>query len=306
MRGSIYRNGYQEYKNIYVCNSSLLNLFAVHFPDIVKSRQIGKISNEHFKHWDHDKLPNYINITSSISKHEWNEIDKLIPSNSKTYDLVSIGGPSAFLSNHIYRMNNYNYNHNSAHFYVSRHDSNFDGSAYYFHERDAFPVYINKVNRGPFCVFIDLFKRLRCLISKKQFIKYCEENAGFVKININWQNILQSPSIIYTIFLKNFVLMMKNVYFNGTDLNNCLLHAQQTPNVVHKFAKYYKIPFQDLLILHENKGSNNCMKEDINECKAIYVNIDKNYQGSKHFSWLNKKFGNIPFKILNNNEMEKY
>mmetsp|Transcript_35264 Transcript_35264/g.31112 ORF Transcript_35264/g.31112 Transcript_35264/m.31112 type:complete len:599 (+) Transcript_35264:107-1903(+) len=297
MRKEIYENGLAEYKNIYVCNSPLLGFMNNHFPKYMEHRHIGNINTDHFKHWD-DKEANLINIKSSVSKNEWNELNKLIKDNDKTYDFVSIGGPSAFLSNHEYIMNNNGGNKiRSSHFFLSRHDSNYDGSAYYYHERDAFPVYINKVNRGQFCVFIDLFKRFYCLLSKEKFINYCQTNEGFVKININWLNIFKKPSIIYTILYKNFYLMIKNLYSNGKDLNNCLLHAQQTPNVVKKFVNYYKdknLKFDDLLILN---------KENI---KAVYVNIDENYDCNKHFKWMNKKFGNIPFINFNKNEMIKY
>ena len=77
---------------------------------------------------------------------------------SEHLDALFIGGPSTMTGCLLYQLRYPE--HKVRHAFADRFDSNYDGSAYYYHQRDAAPVYINRVNRGPYCVYIDLRKRL--------------------------------------------------------------------------------------------------------------------------------------------------
>ena len=73
-------------------------------------------------------------------------------------ELLSVGGPSALAASILYKIRHPQ--KQVVYAVTNRYDSNHDGSAYYYHERDALPVYSNELNGGPYCVYIDLKKRI--------------------------------------------------------------------------------------------------------------------------------------------------
>ena len=109
------------------------------------------------------------------------------------------------------------------HVITDRRDSNFDGSAYYFHERDAMPLYVFKVNRGLYCIYTWFWKKWNH--NKLIDIINNDKYGTYVKINMNWQNIFKRPRILYSIFTLNFYLLIKNIYLWGKDVHNCCKHV---------------------------------------------------------------------------------
>ncbi|CAF4532340.1 unnamed protein product [Rotaria socialis] len=171
---------------------------------------------------------------------------------------------------------------NNEHVFADRFDSNYDGSAYYYHQRDAAPIYINRVNRGPYCVYIDLHKRF---ISPIKLAHHAETDRNHVKISLNWENI--KMRYIFTIFIPNFWHMVTDLWIKNkkkSKIAHVIQHACRSVPIVHAISASTGLPVETMLIHGENK--------------ANYVGFAGSTTDPKsHFTWLNK-FADIPFEEI--------
>ncbi|CAM4895626.1 unnamed protein product [Rotaria socialis] len=171
---------------------------------------------------------------------------------------------------------------NNEHVFADRFDSNYDGSAYYYHQRDAAPMYINRVNRGPYCVYIDLHKRLASSI---KLAHQAETDRHHVKISLNWENI--KLRYIFTIFIPNFWHMATDLWIKNkkkSKIAHVIQHACRSVPIEPAISASTGLPVETMLIHGENK--------------ANYVDFAGSTTDLKsHFTWLNK-FADIPFEEI--------
>jgi hypothetical protein len=265
---------------IYNGNPAMTNIFRQVFPELVKSRGITMLeqqdmNGELFSRWKEGSNDVTIELADDIdSKDPLKEKSTI---NETALDAIFIGGPSTLTACLLYQLRYPN--HRVQHFYASRWDSNYDGSAYYYHQRDAAPVYVNRVNRGPYCIYIDLYKRL---ISMEALANQAETDRHHVKISLNWTNL--KMRYIFTIFIPNFWHMLNDIWIKTkrkTKIAHVIEHACRSVPIVHAISKHTGAPVETMLI-HGNK-------------KANYVGLTGSTKNPKeHFAWLNQ-YAYIPF-----------
>jgi len=257
--------GNKELHRVWLAPDDVVKSFRTVFPEIVASRGITQLNENAFGLWD--KEPNTVAV----------ELDDDSIKADEKVEVMSVGGPAALAGAVLQKLR---YPNSQVVYGVThRHDSNHDGSAYYFHERDAFPVYINKVNRGPYCIYADLRKRL---IPKKQLLDESINNRHHVKISLNWFNI--RPSMLFGIFVPNFYHMMNDIYIKDpkkTLMRHTVEHAKKTHDIVSAVSAKTGVSKEAFLIQGQEK--------------ACYVGFEgASSTPDAHFTWLNK-YTEIPF-----------
>ncbi|CAF0995371.1 unnamed protein product [Adineta steineri] len=272
--------GNRELQHIYAAKPPIQNVFRQLFPELVKSRGITTIQHlDHdigvFQRWAEDNNEVTIQFAdqSEVCQHD-DEQDKVL---NKHLDALFIGGPSTMTACLLYQLGYPE--HRVQHVFADRFDSNYDGSAYYYHQRDAAPVYINSVNRGPYCIYIDLYKRL---ISPAKLVEQAETNRHHVKISLSWANI--KPRYLFTIFIPNFWHMVTDIWIKNktkSKMAHVIQHACRTVPIVKEISSCTGMPIETMLIRGKNK--------------ANYVGmVGSTKEPKSHFTWLNK-FAPIPF-----------
>jgi len=313
----IVEDGNAELKEIWNGHPDAVEAFRAIFPEIVESRGITKLrdmndDDDHFRRWDRTN-DNEIVIEMEKSK-KTNEEEEGID----RYPFVAIGGPSTYAAMLLFKLRHPE--KKAIHIVTDRFDSNHDGSAYYYHERDAMPVYVNKVNRGPYCVYIDL--RKRCM-SPHRLLHLSISDRHHVKISLSWANI--NISKLFTIFLPNVYHMLLDLYLlpkSSSPLSNIVRHASSTRQIIStissslssssssplpsaaaslsaataatvatvasasasaSFSSSSSLSVKQLLLLHRAEG-------------ACYVGLagEGGNNPETHFKWLNQ-FAHIPF-----------
>ena len=197
-------------------------------------------------------------------------------------DLLAVGGPSSYTAALAHKAQ---YPDKSVlHVVKNRLDSNADGSAYYYHERDAFPLYINRVNTGWYCVYADLHKRLR---SSESLRDLCVQDRHHVKIAVNWWNILRNPWMVASIFIPNTWHAFQDLIVRQPKdslMQQACLHSQRVPKIVETVCKSLGLPTRAFLVRDPDR--------------AVYIGLKgAAEQASVHFDWLNK-YANIPYHHL--------
>ena len=159
--------------------------------------------------------------------------------------MACIGGPSALAAGLLYQLNHPD--HSVIHCVTNRLDSNHDGSASYYHQRDAAPVYLNKVNRGPYCVYIDLYKRA---IGGKRLAELAEKDRHHVKISLNYANIKLRH--IFTIFIPNVYHMALDLWLlpdkKKAKMARVIQHACRAIPIVESISERTGHPVDSMLI----------------------------------------------------------
>ncbi|CAF0729199.1 unnamed protein product [Adineta steineri] len=274
--------GNHELDHIYNGDPSVTNLFRRIFPELVKSRGITTLQQKDldgklFSRWKEAANDVTIELAEELhaSASEVNEKQQI--SMKKHVDAVFVGGPSTLTACLLYKLRYPD--HCIEHIFADRFDSNHDGSAFYYHERDAAPVYINRVNRGPYCIYITLYKSL---ISPKKLIDQAENNRQHVKISLNLSNIKLRH--LFTIFIPNFWHMTTDLWIKNkktSKIAHVIQHACRSVPIVHEISKHTGASVDKMLIHGKNK--------------ANYVGFaGSNTDPKTHFTWLNK-FAYIPF-----------
>jgi len=257
--------GNKELHRVWLAPDDVVQSFRTIFPEIVQSRGLTQLHENAFGLWD--KEPNTISV----------ELDDGSVKAEEKVEVLSVGGPAALAGAVLQKLR---YPNSQVVYGVThRHDSNHDGSAYYFHERDAFPVYINKVNRGPYCIYADIRKRV---LPKKMLLNECINNRHHVKISLNWKHI--RPSMMFGIFIPNFYHMTNDIYIKDpkkTLMRHTVEHAKKTHDIVSAVAAKTGLPKEAFLLQgHE---------------KACYVGFEgASSTPDEHFTWLNS-YTDIPF-----------
>ena len=139
----ILTNKTSPFEKIYHAPLPVANAFRELFPNLVQSR--GILESCATNHCNTLKNNNKVVIKSGPVPQA--------SKNDRVVDFLGIGGPTAAVASALAKAGG---KEDVLHTYYTRRGSNFDGSAYYYHIRDAFPVYVNSVNRGPYCVYTDL------------------------------------------------------------------------------------------------------------------------------------------------------
>lgn len=241
------------------------------FPEIIQQRGITQLRADAFDKWDSNKT-NEIQV----------ELDKGQAA-SEHFDTLAVGGPSTLVAALLCQIASPNAS--VTHAVTSRHDSNHDGSAYYYHQRDAVPVYVNRVNRGPYCVYIDLKKRL---FGPKWVADECEQNRNHVKISLNWENL--RLRYIFTIFIPNFYHMVMDLYIRDpkkSQMRHAVEHSCLTDKVVGYLQKELGTP-KETFTIHGKE-------------RACYVGFESSVAPLKHFTWLNK-YVELPFSEVDTSQ----
>ncbi|KAL7575146.1 hypothetical protein ACA910_018639 [Epithemia clementina (nom. ined.)] len=219
-----------------------------------------------------------------------NNVEVMLQPDDLTVDghvnLLAVGGPSSYTAALLHKAQ---YPKESIlHVVKHRLDSNADGSAYYYHERDAFPLYINKVNTGWYCVYADLHKRFR---SKESLRDLCIHDRHHVKIAINWGNVLRNPWIVASIFIPNTWHAFQDLVLRQPKdslMQQACLHSQRVPKIIDKVCEALGLPPRAFLIRDPDR--------------AVYIGLKgTSEQASKHFDWLNE-YANIPYHHLDKPE----
>lgn len=196
-------------------------------------------------------------------------------------DFLCVGGPSTYAAALLHKAQ---YPSDSIlHVVGSRFDSNADGSAYYYHERDAFPLYINKVNTGWYCVYADLMKRFR---SSESLRDMCVEDRHHVKIAINWGDLLKYPWMVFSIFIPNtYHAFMDLIVRDPKDslMQQACLHSQRVPRIVETVCEKLGLPSRAFLVRDPDR--------------AVYIDVEGEKRAGEHFDWLNK-YADIPYHSL--------
>ena len=196
-------------------------------------------------------------------------------------DFLAVGGPSTYASALVHKAQYPD--QSTLHIVGHRFDSNADGSAYYYHERDAFPAYVNRVNTGWYCVYIDLYKRLR---STKSLRNLCQEDRNHVKIGINWYNVLQKPWLLSSIFIPNtYHAMMDLIVRPPRDslMAQACLHSQRVPQILERVCETLRLPMHAFLRREPDR--------------AVHIEVDGCKQEGNYFDWLNK-YAYLPYHSL--------
>ena len=199
--------------------------------------------------------------------------------------MACIGGPSALAAGLLYQLNHPD--HSVIHCVTNRLDSNHDGSASYYHQRDAAPVYLNRVNRGPYCVYIDLYKRA---IGGKRLAELAEKDRHHVKISLNYANIKLRH--IFTIFIPNVYHMALDLWLlpdkKKAKMAHVIQHACRAIPIVESISERTGHPVDSMLIHGKNKA-----------CYIGFPHIDgKDGPCPKdQFNFVNK-FAKIPFEEI--------
>ncbi|CAF4619187.1 unnamed protein product, partial [Rotaria socialis] len=231
-----------------------------------------------FERWNEGN--NEVSIELADDKKTPEESESRTDEKNGHLDALFIGGPSTLTSALLYQLRYPK--HHIQHVFADRFDSNYDGSAYYYHQRDAAPIYINRVNRGPYCVYIDLHKRF---ISPIKLAHHAETDRNHVKISLNWENI--KMRYIFTIFIPNFWHMVTDLWIKNkkkSKIAHVIQHACRSVPIVHAISASTGLPVETMLIHGENK--------------ANYVGFAGSTTDPKsHFTWLNK-FADIPFEEI--------
>jgi hypothetical protein len=155
--GRLVIEGNRELEKVWNGHPESIAAFRAIFPELVQTRGITKLQEmdqrgELFNRWNSSNQHNEINI--EMEKEE--EMKEKEDEEGEEYPFVAIGGPSTYAAMLLFKLRHPE--KKALHIVTDRFDSNHDGSAYYYHERDAMPVYVNRVNRGPYCVYVDLKK----------------------------------------------------------------------------------------------------------------------------------------------------
>jgi hypothetical protein len=276
-------DGNHELAHMYTGGPAVKNVFRHIFPEVVTSRGITMLQDKDldgklFSKWKDGENEVTIELSDehNLNKHD----EKQDTANNKRLDAVFIGGPSTLTACLLYKLRYPD--HHIQHIVADRYDSNHDGSAYYYHQRDAAPVYINRVNRGPYCIYIDLYKRL---INPKKLAHQAETDRHHVKISLNWPNI--KPRYLFTIFIPNFWHMTTDLWLKNkknSKIAHVIQHACRTVHIVYAISEYTGVSVEKMVI----HGTN----------KANYVGFaGSGSDPKKHFTWLNK-FAHIPFSEI--------
>jgi hypothetical protein len=199
----------------------------------------------------------------------------------ESVNLLAVGGPSAYSAALLHKAQ---YPEESIQHVVGhRFDSNADGSAYYYHERDAFPLYVNKVNTGWYCVYADLNKRLR---SSESLRDLCVEDRHHVKIAIKWSNLLKNPWMVFSIFVPNTYHAFMDLIVRKPKeslMAQACLHSQRVPIIVERACKSLGLPSRAFLIRDPDR--------------AVYIDVEGRKRAGDHFDWLNK-YADIPYHSI--------
>ena len=264
--------GNAELSHVYNSHASVQNVFRQIFPELVQSRGItmiedqGEEENDPFVRWNEGNNDVIVELD-----------DQSQSSNVEKKDAIFIGGPSTLTACLLYQLRYPD--HRVQHLFADRLDSNFDGSAYYYHQRDAAPVYINRVNRGPFCIFVDLHKRW---IRPEQLAHQAETDRHHVKISLNWTNM--KIRYLWTIFVPNVWHMVNDLWLKERKrsmITHVIEHACRTVPIVRAISEKTKTPVETMLIHGKNK--------------ANYAAFAGSKTSPKdHFTWLNS-FARLPF-----------
>eukprot|EP00591_Stephanopyxis_turris_P005589 CAMPEP_0195530980 /NCGR_PEP_ID=MMETSP0794_2-20130614/34100_1 /TAXON_ID=515487 /ORGANISM="Stephanopyxis turris, Strain CCMP 815" /LENGTH=831 /DNA_ID=CAMNT_0040662609 /DNA_START=54 /DNA_END=2549 /DNA_ORIENTATION=- len=356
-------DGNKEQEEVYV-DSNAFQLFDTVFPEIVKSRRIGKLEKDHFQTWDYRNEPERVLIEKAfkiIDRDEngfidteeiaaimkraglgmddgvfdaidtdnsgeidmdefrkfWEssknangpeairrfggalqdyleEISKPLVENNvevllqpkdlkadKHVDLLTVGGPSSYSAALIHKAQ---YPEKSIlHVVGHRFDSNADGSAYYYHERDAFPLYVNKVNTGWYCVYADLNKRFRSFESLRDL---CVKDRHHVKIALNWWSLIKNPWMVMHIFIPNTWHAFQDLVVKQPKdslMAQACLHSQRVPKIVSSVCDSLGLPNRAFLIRDPDR--------------AVYIDVEGQKRAGEHFDWLNS-YADIPYHSL--------
>lgn len=245
-----------------------LNLLEAQFQDIDTDKN-GVIDFDEFKTWwfsnSHSNWKLEALHKSLISK--WDEIGRSLVENNvevrmdpgedqlpanQSVDALCVGGPSTYAAALLHKAM---YPEQSVlHMVGNRFDSNADGSAYYYHERDAFPVYINKVNTAWYCLYADSMKRMK---SAQALVRQCRDDRHMVKISINWSNLFSNWYYIPSIFIPNSYHAFMDLLVRKPAVSlmaQACLHSQMVPKVVERMCEKLKLPFRAFLIRDENRA----------------------------------------------------
>eukprot|EP00746_Dinoflagellata_sp_MGD_P159446 gnl/MRDRNA2_/MRDRNA2_86705_c0_seq1.p1 gnl/MRDRNA2_/MRDRNA2_86705_c0~~gnl/MRDRNA2_/MRDRNA2_86705_c0_seq1.p1 ORF type:complete len:843 (+),score=122.37 gnl/MRDRNA2_/MRDRNA2_86705_c0_seq1:187-2715(+) len=267
------REGNAELREVYLGSPETLKAFRSIFPEVVASRRVTKLPKDTFAHWD--RKSNVVTVEP--------EPADLVPHRHE--DVLCVGGPCSLVAALCHKLRHPT--ENVTHVVTDRYDSNHDGSAYYYHERDAVPVYVHKVNTGLYCVFIDLKKRLFAMFGGGRLVRECEQNAHHVKIQLNWYEVMMGPSRVFTIFIPNVYHWIMDCFIRKPETSlmaQAVKHSQQTPKIVEGLKVHYGVPTEALL--HHGKD------------KAIYVGLRGAQEDpAKFFEWLNQ-YAHLPFHSL--------
>ena len=269
-------DGNHELPHIYNGHASVQDVFRQIFPELVKSRGITMLQQkdmdgELFARWKEG------NNEVTVESIDQAESARVTEAKNTHLDAVFIGGPSTLTACIQYQLRYPK--HRVQHLFADRHDSNCDGSAYYYHQRDAAPVYINRVNRGPYCIYVDLYKRL---ISPKKLADQAETDRHHVKISLNWTNL--KTRYLFTIFLPNVWHMINDLWLKNkkkTKIAHVIEHACRAMPIVHAISNRIGVPVESMVIHGKDK--------------ANYVGFaGTNKDPKEHFTWLNQ-FAHLPF-----------
>lgn len=256
--------GNEELKSVWLTpDKNALDSFQEIFPEIVQQRGITKLQENVFEKWEDSG--NVVQV----------ELDRGQPV-TEHLGTLAVGGPSTLVAALLCKMASPA--SHVMHAVTSRQDSNHDGSAYYYHQRDAVPVYVNKVNRGPYCLYIDLKKRL---LGPKWIASECEHNRNHVKISLNWANI--KLRYLVTIFIPNFYHMVMDLYIRSpkkSQMRHAVEHSCLTDKVVGHLQAALQVP-KETFTIHGPE-------------RACYVGFQSSSGPRQHFTWLNK-YVELPF-----------
>lgn len=187
----------------------------------------------------------------------------------ESVEFLGVGGPTAVAAAALAKAGGIK---SATHTWYTRRGSNFDGSAYYYHIRDAFPVYINSVNRGPYCVYTDLAKRA---CTGAQLEEWARTDTDYVKIHMSWANLLRQPHLIWEVFIPNFIKMMLNIYIKppkDTDISQVVKLSATAKTIAAALQKALEV--ERPLLLH---GPDHL---------AFYAGVTNNKDVVEHFNWL--------------------
>jgi hypothetical protein len=151
----------------------------------------------------------------------------------------------------------------------------------------AAPVYVNRVNRGLYCVFIDLYKRL---ISGKRLADSAMNDRHHVNISLNWANIKLRH--VFTIFIPNTYHMITDLWLRRdkkkAKIAHVLQHACRTIPIVDSVSRRTGDPVNSMLIHGKSKACHVGFRS---------ANEKKRKDPKEHFKWLNL-FAEIPFEEI--------
>ena len=266
-------NGNKELKDIYAGNEGVERAFRLVFPEIVQSRGITLLrerdrDGQVFGRWLEGNNQIEIELETNNGKEKHQQCEHI--------DALFVGGPSTLVASLLYQMR-YPDKH-IRHVFADRFDSNHDGSAYYYHQRHAVPVYASPVNRGHYYLYIDLYKRLT---SKKRLAHLAETDRNHVKLSLSWSNI--KLRYIFTIFLPNMWHMASDLWFvrdsKKSKMAQSMQHSFRTVPIVDKISKQTGLPVESMLLRGKNKSN-----------YVAFAGED----AKGHFTWMNT-FGTFPF-----------